>query len=217
MKCTLSINRPTVNGVSDAVIELVLRIERGKTITVPVSPADFALALTGKSDVPAELRLRGVSVMPAGMVATALQDLRDRATSAEIPQDDISVATGNFARDAYEQARREGRGEREAFDYAVSAIRAMVEVFARLECLHPVWALCMREGFPFLTGTRVLVNQAHLPPAYGLPDFPVYWTQAGGNYYALTPGRRGRLICHGTDAEFQLLPGRNDGQETTTD
>lgn len=50
MKCTLSINRPTVNGESDAVIELVLRIERGKTITVPVSPADFALAVTGKSD-----------------------------------------------------------------------------------------------------------------------------------------------------------------------
>lgn len=66
MKCTLSINRPTVNGDSESVIELVLRIERGKTITVPVSPADFALALTGKSDVPAELRLRGVSVMPAG-------------------------------------------------------------------------------------------------------------------------------------------------------
>ena len=189
MKCTLSINRPTVNGESDAVIEIVLRIERGKTITVPVSPADFALAVTGKSDVPAELRLRGVSVVPAGM-----------------------VATGNFVREAYEQARREGRGEREAFDYAVSAIRAMVEVFARLECLHPVWALCMREGFPFLTGTRVLVNQAHLPPVYGLPDFPVYWTQACGNYYALTPDSRGRLICHGTDAEFQLLPGRNDGQ-----
>jgi len=83
MKCTLSISRPTVSGVSDAVIELVLRIERGKTITVPVSPADLALALTGKSDVPAEPRLRGVSVVPAGMVATALQDLRDRATSAE--------------------------------------------------------------------------------------------------------------------------------------
>lgn len=124
MKCTLSISRPTVSGVSDSVIELVLRIERGKTITVPVSPADFALAVTGKSDVPAELRLRGVSVMPAGMVATALQDLRDRATSAEVSQDDIPVAMGNFVRDAYEQARREGRGEREAFDYAVSAIRA---------------------------------------------------------------------------------------------
>lgn len=212
MKCTLSINRPTLNGESDAVIEIVLRLERGKTITVPVSPADFALAVTGKSDVPAEMRLRGVSVMPAGMVATALQDLRDRATSAEIPQDDIPAGVGDFMRDAYEKARREGRGEREAFDYAVSAIRAMVEVFARLECLHPVWALCMREGFPFLTGTRVLVNQATLPPAYGLPDFPVYWTQACGNYYALTPDSRGRLICHGTDAEFQLLPGRNDGQ-----
>lgn len=83
MKCTLSISRPTVSGVSDAVIELVLRIERGKTITVLVSPADLALALTGKSEVPAELRLRGVSVVPAGMVATALQDLRDKATSAE--------------------------------------------------------------------------------------------------------------------------------------
>lgn len=41
---------------------MAIRLERGKTITVLVTPENLALALTGKSELPVELDVRNVEI-----------------------------------------------------------------------------------------------------------------------------------------------------------
>ncbi|WP_241603131.1 hypothetical protein [Rosenbergiella nectarea] len=61
MSHSLSINRPSSSDEDE--IRVVLRMDRGKTITAVLTPENLALALTGKSDVPVELRFRNTEVI----------------------------------------------------------------------------------------------------------------------------------------------------------
>lgn len=197
MKCTLSINRPTLNGESDAVIEIVLRIQRGKTITVPVSPADFALAVTGKSDVPAEMRLRGVSVVPAGMVATALQDLRDRATS-----EGGRPKVEPLAKVRFDAAINEGMPERDAF---YEAVQCMEEVAWRFDPVSDARAVCIFVGATgFKKDEAVQIAKVWLPEAYGLPEYPVYFMRHKRRGYMLTPAGVHQFVHVPTGAIFRV-------------
>ncbi|WP_089650210.1 hypothetical protein [Escherichia coli] len=56
----ISITRP--NTGDDDKIRMAIRLERGKTITVLVTPENLALALTGKSELPVELDVRNVEI-----------------------------------------------------------------------------------------------------------------------------------------------------------
>ncbi|MCE9885168.1 hypothetical protein [Obesumbacterium proteus] len=56
----ISITRPGASD--DAEIRLIIRIAMGKTITAVMTPEDFALAITGKSDVAASLSLRNLRI-----------------------------------------------------------------------------------------------------------------------------------------------------------
>ncbi|MCE9886520.1 hypothetical protein [Obesumbacterium proteus] len=56
----ISITRPGASD--DAEIRLIIRIAMGKTITAVMTPEDFALAITGKSDVAASLILRNLRI-----------------------------------------------------------------------------------------------------------------------------------------------------------
>lgn len=58
----VSINRPGNSLDEDAVVRIVTRIAMGKTITVEMNALEFALALTGASDVPAMMRTRNLEV-----------------------------------------------------------------------------------------------------------------------------------------------------------
>nr|DAU95744.1 MAG TPA: hypothetical protein [Caudoviricetes sp.] len=60
MKAEISIVRP--GSCDDQEIRLIIRIARGKTITAVMTPENLALALTGKSDLPAEILLRNVEI-----------------------------------------------------------------------------------------------------------------------------------------------------------
>lgn len=60
MKAELSIMR--AGATDDDEIRIVLRLERGKAITALVTPENLALALTGRSDIPVDLRLRNVEL-----------------------------------------------------------------------------------------------------------------------------------------------------------
>ncbi|EKN4770495.1 hypothetical protein [Yersinia enterocolitica] len=60
MDAQISIVRPGTSD--DTEIRLIIRIAMGKTITAVMTPEDFALAVTGKSDVPASLRLRNLHI-----------------------------------------------------------------------------------------------------------------------------------------------------------
>nr|WP_220470796.1 hypothetical protein [Enterobacter sp. RHBSTW-01064] len=42
---------------------MIIRLARGKTITAIMTPENLALALTGKSDLPAEISLRNVDIV----------------------------------------------------------------------------------------------------------------------------------------------------------
>ena len=61
MAHSLSITRPSFEGEDE--IRVVIRIDMGRTITAVLTPENLALALTGKSDVPVELRLRNTEVV----------------------------------------------------------------------------------------------------------------------------------------------------------
>lgn len=50
------------NTGDDDKIRMAIRLERGKTITVLVTPENLALALTGKSELPVELDVRNVEI-----------------------------------------------------------------------------------------------------------------------------------------------------------
>lgn len=47
-------------------IRIILRIARGKTITVEMTPYEFALALTGGSERQATMRLRNIELNTKG-------------------------------------------------------------------------------------------------------------------------------------------------------
>ena len=60
MKADMSIMR--AGAADNDEISIVIRLERGKTITVLVTPENLALALTGRSEIPVDLRLRNVEL-----------------------------------------------------------------------------------------------------------------------------------------------------------
>lgn len=60
MKAELSIMR--AGATDNDEIQIVIRLERGKTITALVTPENLALALTGRSEIPVDLRLRNVEL-----------------------------------------------------------------------------------------------------------------------------------------------------------
>lgn len=60
MKAEVSIVRP--GSCDDEEIRIIIRLERGRTITAVMTPVNLALALTGKSDLPAEILLRNVEI-----------------------------------------------------------------------------------------------------------------------------------------------------------
>lgn len=61
MEAQLSIVRMK-NGDEGEEIRLILRLAMGKTITTTLTPEDFALALTGKSEMSATVRTRNVTL-----------------------------------------------------------------------------------------------------------------------------------------------------------
>lgn len=60
MKAEMSIMR--AGAADNDEISIVIRLERGKTITALVTPENLALALTGRSEIPVDLRLRNVEL-----------------------------------------------------------------------------------------------------------------------------------------------------------
>lgn len=60
MNGQISIVRP--GACDDCEIRMIIRLARGKTITALITPENLALALTGKSDLPVELKLRNVEI-----------------------------------------------------------------------------------------------------------------------------------------------------------
>ncbi len=60
MKGQISIVRP--GACDDREIRMIIRLAMGKTITALITPENLALALTGKSDLPVELKLRNVEI-----------------------------------------------------------------------------------------------------------------------------------------------------------
>lgn len=56
----VTISRP--GACDNQEIHIRIRVARGKTITAIVTPEEFALALTGKTDVTAELHLRNLRI-----------------------------------------------------------------------------------------------------------------------------------------------------------
>ena len=66
MQTEISIVRGLSRDKEDEEIRIITRLAMGKTMTVIMTPEAFALALTGKSDVAADLRLRNVELRMAG-------------------------------------------------------------------------------------------------------------------------------------------------------
>ncbi|EJB9777936.1 hypothetical protein ACSP7S_002046 [Escherichia coli] len=60
MNGQISIVRP--GACDDSEIRMIIRLARGKTITALITPENLALAVTGKSDLPVELKLRNVEI-----------------------------------------------------------------------------------------------------------------------------------------------------------
>lgn len=56
----ISIVRP--GACDDREIRMIIRLAMGKTITALITPENLALALTGKSDLPVELKLRNIEI-----------------------------------------------------------------------------------------------------------------------------------------------------------
>ncbi|MFL9116198.1 hypothetical protein [Escherichia coli] len=56
----ISIVRP--RACDDREIRIIIRLAMGKAITALITPENLALALTGKSDLPVELKLRNVEI-----------------------------------------------------------------------------------------------------------------------------------------------------------
>lgn len=94
MKAELSIVRSST--CDDQEIRLIIRVAMGKTITVTISPEDLALTLTGKSDVPVNLRMRNLKVVqskpiahifqhPAGKLFWAISDDSNAGSTGVVP------------------------------------------------------------------------------------------------------------------------------------
>jgi hypothetical protein len=66
----ISITRP--GGGDDPRIEITIKIALGKTVTAEMTPEQFALAITGRTDVPVTLRLRNLELSPAEAQEKAL-------------------------------------------------------------------------------------------------------------------------------------------------
>lgn len=64
MKAEVTIVRPGIDEGNP--IRIILRVARGKTITVEMTPYEFALALTGGSERQATMRLRNIELKLAG-------------------------------------------------------------------------------------------------------------------------------------------------------
>lgn len=62
MKAEISIVRGASRDKETEEIRIITRLAMGKTITATMTPEAFAQALTGKSDLPADLRLRNVEL-----------------------------------------------------------------------------------------------------------------------------------------------------------
>lgn len=60
MNGQISIVRP--GACDDREIRMIIRLAMGKTITALITPENLTLALTGKSDLPVELKLRNVEI-----------------------------------------------------------------------------------------------------------------------------------------------------------
>ncbi|EET1912568.1 hypothetical protein FKZ88_003400 [Escherichia coli] len=60
MNGQISIVRP--GACDNCEIRMIIRLARGKTITALITPENLALALTGKSDLPVELKLRNIEI-----------------------------------------------------------------------------------------------------------------------------------------------------------
>ncbi|EFK1539247.1 hypothetical protein H3280_02125 [Escherichia coli] len=60
MNGQISIVRP--GACDDSEIRMIILLAMGKTITALITPENLALALTGKSDLPVELKLRNVEI-----------------------------------------------------------------------------------------------------------------------------------------------------------
>ncbi|HCB1566350.1 TPA: hypothetical protein MYP03_004743 [Citrobacter freundii] len=60
MEAQISIVRP--GATDDHEIRIIIRLAMGKTITALMTPENLALALTGKSDLPVDLKLRNVEI-----------------------------------------------------------------------------------------------------------------------------------------------------------
>lgn len=60
MNGQISIVRP--GACDDREIRLIIRLAMGKTITALITPENLALALTGKSDLPVDIKLRNIEI-----------------------------------------------------------------------------------------------------------------------------------------------------------
>lgn len=49
-------------GGDEQRVEIVLRFGVGKTITASMTPEDFALAITGRSEIPVDIKTRNVTI-----------------------------------------------------------------------------------------------------------------------------------------------------------
>lgn len=70
MKAEISIVRCASRDKETEEIRIITRLAMGKTVTATMTPEAFAQALTGKSDMPADLRLRNVE-LTVGSTTTA--------------------------------------------------------------------------------------------------------------------------------------------------
>lgn len=192
MKGTLSINRPVVNGDSEGVIEVVLRFGRGKSITIPVPPHDFALALTGKTDVPVELRLRGVSVVDKKLLSPT--------SEGGLPK------VEHLAKVRFDAAINQGKDERDAFYEAVQCLEGALW---RLDPVSDARARCLTIGVaqfaPCEPYNEVRIVRSWLTADYGLPEYPVYFTRHNKREYMLTPVGLNHFVHVPTGAEFKAV------------
>ncbi|MNE11748.1 hypothetical protein D3C80_1045180 [compost metagenome] len=62
ISAAISITRP--GGGDEPRIEITIKIALGKTVTAEMTPEQFALAITGRTDVPVKLRLRNLELSP---------------------------------------------------------------------------------------------------------------------------------------------------------
>jgi hypothetical protein len=70
LPAVISITRP--GGGDEPRIEITIKTGLGKSITAEMTPEQFAMAVTGKSEVPVTLRLRNLELSPVEAKEKAL-------------------------------------------------------------------------------------------------------------------------------------------------